>query len=196
MIPLVLTYPCVGQNSADQHQALEITEVSFTIIGTSNVRDWEIESEEMSGTVIFGPAFYEDEEDSEQWFEEISLQIPNDSLDSGIGAMNSTMHDHLETEDHPEIKYRLESVEEVSGSVSSGNLRFLISGVGTAAGNEHRFTHKVRVNRREAGSYRVSGTMEFNITDFDIEPPTFMRGALVTEDEITVEYRLMLEEQE
>ncbi len=195
VISLVHVQPGLGLNTADKKQSFEITEVSFTIIGTSNVRDWEIESDEMTGTVVFGPAFFGGGDDPDQWFEEISLRIANESLDSGISAMNSAMHDNLETDEHPELRYRLGRVDRVTGSVDSGNLTFRVYGVATAAGNDHRFMHDVDVTLQDDGTYHVSGSMDLRFTQFNIEPPTFMRGALTTDNEMQVEYSFTLVEQ-
>ena len=80
------------------------TDLTFVISGTSNVRDWDINADVLNGVIQPGPLFatlagsegFENMPDGEgAWFEEVTLSIPADHLDSGIAVMNQTMHKHL-----------------------------------------------------------------------------------------------------
>ena len=196
LVTILPAHSALGLNEVDQGPSFDITEVSFVMSGTSNVRDWEIGSDKMTGSVILGPAFFNGEEGMDQWFEEILLYVPNKSLDSGISAMNSAMHDNLKTDEHPQLTYRLAGVEEVTKAEDGESLTFRVNGVANAAGNDHQFVHDVVVSREGDGTYGVSGELDFKMTDFEIDPPTFTRGALKTQDRFSITYRLKLVPQE
>ncbi len=195
IIPLfILPDTAQGLNETENNELLSIREVTFSISGTSNVRDWEVSTETMTGTIRIGPGFGKfdaEQNNTEQWFEEITLSIPNETLDSGISVMNSTMHDHLMSEEYPEIGYRLLDIESVQSGNYPAERKLILNGIVTAAGTDHNITHDVAL-RQEGNEFIVSGELDLKITDFDIKPPTFMRGALKTADEMTVSYRLIL----
>ncbi len=194
----------LGQDRQDRPEALLIKEASFIITGTSNVRDWKIEADTMAGTVKPGPAFYRavipgaDEQtgSAERWFENVELHIPNQALDSGISLMNNVMHQYLDSEEYPEIRYRLKETVNTSSYNDGNSLIIAAMGVLSAAGSDHEMSHEVHFSREDSGSYEISGELQLHFTDFDIEPPSYMRGALTTDDAITVNYRVTLSGQQ
>jgi hypothetical protein len=200
VLTLALACPGAGQDGAGTVRFLLDGEQSLTITGSSNVRDWEAVSETVRGTVIAGPAMLawlagpDEEGDSSysEWFERVSLSVAVNSLESGISALNNTMYETLLHEDHPRIMYRLTEVNDVRQGTDSNEIMLSVSGVARAAGSDHPVEHELSITRLSADSFTVSGEIEMLITHFQIDPPTFMRGALVTEDEVTVAYRLQL----
>ncbi|MDI6401305.1 YceI family protein [Balneolaceae bacterium ANBcel3] len=197
IIAFALLFPLHANSLALEEDTItfSIQEVSFMISGTSNVRDWEIETDAMKGTITGGPAFSDPEaymEHPEAWFNQVELTISNKTLDSGISAMNSTMHQTLNSEEHPQLTYVLDEVEYVWGDAEPMELTFLVHGTATAAGNEHRFSEEIIIKKLGENRYEVSSEMKLNMTDFDIEPPTFMRGALQTGDAMNIAFRIVL----
>lgn len=181
------------------HPALSVfEEVSFVISGTSNVRDWEIHSDTMSGIIVPGHTFSHaagTEPDlsgtnpKSAWFDEVSLSIPAKTLDSGIGLMNQTMHTHLKSEEYPTISYRLVDVEEVTHSDEPGQITVMVIGIASAAGGENEVRHEVTLDFSDPDKLLISGEIPMLMTDFGIEPPTFMRGALKTDDAMMITFR-------
>ncbi len=183
----------LDQTSSEPPPTLQFSNVEFRITGTSNVRDWDIVSDTMGGIIRFGSAFTHPEENSGNpgaWIEEVFLYIPNHSLDSGNPIMNQTMNNSLESESYPNLEYRMSDVEDMSAGSSSDELSFIVNGVLGAAGAEYELTHEVFVHQISEKTFRIFGDFEMNMTDLDIEPPTFMRGALKTTDAVEVNYNL------
>ncbi len=200
-IGLNIAFIChsVGQSSTTATSYRFIEEVSFTISGTSNVRDWNATTDKMQGRVVAGPEFIAWSSDSSLpetgsdagsgWFREVVFSIVSKDLDSGINAMNNTMYDNLKAEQHRRIRYQLTDVKEARNIEGSNDLVLLVNGIARAAGVDHPVEHEVTVSRINANLLTISGELQMNISDFNIDPPTFMRGALVTEDKINVSYR-------
>lgn len=181
--------------NSDQTESLRIASVEFKISGTSNVRDWDIETDEIHGVIIPGSGFFaSDTVDTSQWFEQVALSIVNQTLDSGISAMTGAMHGYLKTEEHPEIHYTLEEILSVENAESPGAVKMRVRAVAQAAGNDHTIEHDVLVSPKGEGSYEVSGVLNLQFTDFEIDPPTFMRGALRTGNDMKVAYKLIVSE--
>ena len=198
LVPVFFLYSAAhstGQNTAENANEWHFSDVTFTITGTSNVRDWEIATDELTGMLRTGPAFAgfaESSDNPDQWFEEVSLSIPKESLDSGNSMMNQTMLTTFKSDEHPYLKYRVISVEEVKPGSNSDERIFLVDGSASAAGAEHGFKHEVSVQKKSSGSYLVYGTFDIKMTDLNMEPPTFMRGALKTADDTTVAYKFTI----
>ncbi len=195
LIMLTLSPVFAGDNGANEGQEFQIRDADFSISGTSNVRDWEIKSETLTGVIRTGNAFLQTGEDGhapENWFEEVSLTIPANSLDSGINTMNNTMHETLDSDENPEITYYLESVESVRNGDGEQEYVLRIHGRAQAAGSYHQMTHEVIVVRENPQVFQVTGEFEVRFSDFEMEPPSFMRGALKTGDEIEVRFRFTM----
>lgn len=176
-------------NDENSNPVPRFTDVTFVISGTSNVRDWDINSEVLNGVIQPGSLFaslaasdpVESVLEGEgAWFEEVALSIPTDHLDSGIAVMNQTMHKHLRSEEYPELSYRLMDVESVSRDAETGKILVKAKGLASAAGEEHELVHEVWIDYSTPPLIRVSGELDVTFSDFKIEPPTFMRGALTT----------------
>ena len=181
----------LDRNNSESPSSLHFSDVEFRISGTSNVRDWDIVSDSMGGVVRFGPAFTHPDESSDnsgQWLEEVYLYIPNHSLDSGNSIMNQTMNKSLESETYANLEYRMIDVEDMPAGNSSREKSFIVNGVVSAAGSEYELRHKVYVRQLSEETFRIFGDFDMNMTDLDIEPPTFMRGALTTADAVRVDY--------
>lgn len=178
-------------NSSNSPSSLHFSDVEFRISGTSNVRDWKVVSDSMGGTIRFGPAFTDPDENSANpgnWIEEVYLYIPNHSLDSGNAVMNQTMNNSLKSETYDKLEYRMVNIEDMSASNSYDERSFVVNGVVSAAGSEHELKHEVLVLLVSEDTFRISGSFDLNMTDLDIAPPTFMRGALTTTDAVKVDY--------
>ncbi len=199
---LTLTYTAPAQNS-ESPVFYEIgDDFSLSISGSSNVRDWDADAERVRENIAFGPSLVEwlrgeavnidemDPADFEQmkWLDTVRLSVRAESMDSGISALNSTMYEHLDTENHPTIIYSISEVMDMEPGEEPDQLILYVVGTTRAAGEDNSVEHQVLLTRAEGGSVMVSGDVEMKITDFNIEPPTFMRGALVTDDVFTVHF--------
>lgn len=172
-------------------------DLTFVISGTSNVRDWDINADVLNGIIQPGALFanlagsegFENMPDGEgAWFKEVTLSIPADHLDSGIAVMNQTMHKHLRSEEYPELGYRLVDVESISRDLETGKILVKAKGRASAAGEEHELVHEVWIDLSTPPLIRVSGELDVTFSDFRIEPPTFMRGALTTGNAMKISF--------
>ncbi len=182
-------------NSSNSTSSLHFSNVEFRISGTSNVRDWDIVSDTLGGIISFGPAFtnpHDNYDNPSGWLEQVLLYIPNHSLESGNTIMNQTMNKSLKSETHDILEYKMSHVEEILAVNDTTMRSFLVNGVVGAAGALNELTHKVHVRQLSEESFQIFGDFSMKMTDLDIEPPTFMRGALTTAVAITVDYKFTI----
>lgn len=161
---------------------------SVEVEGTSSLHDWEAVSEELRGEVVVPAGFFDG---SNATVSSGSVQIPAATLASGKSRMDRLMHEALKVEEHPLITFQLETAQLVSASAANG-FPVLACGELTIAGVSRPVQLQLRVEERTSSKLTVTGQTQLRMTDYGIDPPTAMLGALKTGDEITVAFRWQL----
>ena len=207
-VGLLCGLPCnlAGQSDIHSSSYQLADDYTFVISGTSNVRDWEVVTNKICATVVFGSEIadwvngatklIETAEtkafSGAQWMDEVHFSLPAISLDSGISVMNETMYKHLLADRHPLISYKLSEVRSIQEGDHAGTLALTLLGISRAAGEDHDVEHTVQLTRTDGEFITVSGQIDMKMSDFNINPPEFMRGALVTSDEIQIAFNFTL----
>ena len=108
--------------------------------------------------------------------------IPTTSLTSPKDGIDKNMHKALKAAEHPEIRFRLRSLDATAGT-ATGQL--------TIAGVEKDVTLNVQVKRQDA-ALAVTGTTTLMMTDYGVTPPKAMLGMLKTNPKVTITFELLL----
>ena len=152
-----------------------------TINGGSNLHDWEETAEKVvgSGLVTWN---------SNGTFDLNSLKIVAavNSIKSSEGAtMNGKTYKALKSESHPAITFTLTSPLR---SVQNGNT---VSAAGdlNIAGKSNPVTLRVKVAASPNGNITVEGAEPLKMTDFGIDPPTALFGALKVSNDVTIHFQ-------
>lgn len=131
----------------------------------------------------------------------VRLKIPVKSFDCQHSRMNRDMYEALKSDVHEYILFRFEDADPLdnNGSVpealfDDGYQPFRIHGVLTVAGVDRNVTLLVRGRTEEDGRYRIKGHKEISMHDFDVEPPTALRGLIRAHDDLTVFFDLHVTE--
>lgn len=120
------------------------------------------------------------------------LSVPVTSLECGKSRMNRDLQKAMKADEHPEIQYRLIDAS-ASGEDSAGkNTAVVAKGLLTIAGVEREVSLLALATELSQGSYRVSGKLPLEMTDFDITPPRPLHGLIRVRDEIVVHFDLLL----
>ena len=109
--------------------------------------------------------------------------IPTTSLTSPKDGIDKNMHKALKATEHPDIRFRLRSLDTAAGT-AAGQL--------TIAGVEKEVTLAVQV-KRQAAALAVTGTTTLLMTDYGVTPPKAMLGMLKTNPKVTITFELLLE---
>lgn len=161
--------------------------VEFSVAGTSTLHDWEMVSK--SGV---GKADIETDGEVVTAVNAVSIQLPASSLKSGTSGMDKNAYKALKVEDHPYIRFSLEDLKPTK--TVNGVSYFKATGDLMIAGTKKRVTLDAtgKVNGDEVS---FEGRTAFNLTDFQIEPPTAMFGTIETGDKVTVAFTVTLKNQ-
>jgi hypothetical protein len=151
---------------------------SMSILGTSNLHDWESDVCKLKGkaNIVLNDQYVEK-------IENLSFTIPVESIESGNGIMDGKTYTALKSKEHPNIEYKLTTFETVNGKVVKAK------GLLTVAGVTQKMDFPVHcvVNSNHVN---IKGEIVFKMTDFNVSPPTALLGTLKTGDEVTISFSI------
>ncbi len=166
-----------------QAQVMHVSDAStMRILGTSNLHDWATEVTELEGT-----AHFETQDDGTFEILSAELTIPVLSIHSEKGKkMDKLTYDALNTEQYSTISFSLTSADvETAGGTKTATL----TGNLTVSGSAQIVTFEAI----SQDNVTWTGTVPIAMTDFGIDPPTALLGALKTGDDIQIEFNLVFE---
>lgn len=153
---------------------------AITIAGTSTMHDWTMTSKE----VTYQADFELNADGTPTKLNTVSVTLPAESLKSGKGAMDNNAYKSLKTDKHKQITFQLTSSKLNGKTITcSGNLTI----AGTTKPVDIDVTYEVK-----NGSLVCKGSRKIKMTDYNVEPPSFMFGSVKTGDEITVTFDVTL----
>lgn len=184
-IILALLFLGVGNLSAQNIYKLGGgKEIEVQVSGTSNVHDWTMTSTVADSQGTFKINGKEEITD----LSSLAFSIPAKSLKSGKSLMDSRTYKSLKADEFPTISYQLKAVE--IAMVQSNKFRIHTKGSVTIAGKTQPITMVVNSVVNTDKSITCSGTTLLKLTDFGIDPPSFMLGAMKVGNELTVKFDL------
>ena len=183
MINLLIALPAMTQDNLELNIAPN-TDLSFN--GTSNVHDWSCKITEIQGKGAFAEALLNSGNSPDNPIKDVKLTIPVKSIKSGKGKMDDVMYDALKAEEHPYIEYELISSEVLSQKgdeftvQTSGNL--------TVAGVTRQISLQVEGKKINERAVKFIGAKNLKMTQFNIEPPRALFGAIRSGDQVDVQF--------
>lgn len=171
----VFTVYAGGKYSLVQDQS------KLTVQGTSSVHDWEMAAEGISCDL---QATYND--GKLITIDEVRFVCLAEKILSDNSIMDNKTHDALQADDHPKITFEMKSIESLNQTGS--NFSGVIVGNLTIAGYTKRVQVKFNGTAHNNLSLQVKGVVSLKMSDFKIDPPTAMLGALKTGDEVSLHY--------
>ncbi len=157
----------------------------FKIDGEANVRDWDADITNATGTLeLTGVNNFSISDLTADSFSSLTITIPVSGIDSDSRRLTNNLHDYLKKDDHPEITFRLTEISSVNQN--SGKADITAKGTVNAAGVDKEITMNVEAAVNSNGSITFSGAQDLLMTDFNIDPPTAVMGTIRARDEITI----------
>jgi len=164
--------------SAQKYVVSPTSEVS--VVGTSSLHDWESKVEDVKGSATFTI-----EDGVVTAIPEMDITIKAESIESGKSKMNSLTYEALKTDNFPNILFTLSEVKEITGNkvIVSGDL--MIAGV-------KRKVSVQGIMDSEGKMITITGAKKIDMTEFDIEPPTAMFGAITVGKDVNILFTLKM----
>jgi polyisoprenoid-binding protein YceI len=154
---------------------------NVTVSGTSTLHEWTMSSKEAKCQATFEI----NTDGTPTKLNSLSLTIRAESLKSDHLAMDKNAHSSLNTEEHKSITFDLISATMAQTKIQCiGNL--------TIAGVTKEITLDAEYKVRPNYGLLCVGSKKINMSDFEVDPPTFMFGTVKTGDEITIKFSISL----
>ncbi len=155
----------------------------LTVKGTSSMHDWEstVEKLEVKGSFVLQNNSLADVRD-------VVVQIPVKAIKSTKGKiMDNKTWEAFNSEKHPTIRFVLTN-KKIDPTKSTLTAIGTLTMAGTTKPVELQVTYKVL----PGGNLLISGAHTLRMTDFNMDPPTAMMGAIKVGDEVVVGFEMTL----
>lgn len=178
---IFLVLPFAFSVSSAQVKYHTMDYVNLLVSGTSMLHDWDMKSAKGNCSCVF--SFNNKGEMT--GLSSLKFTTPAESLKSGHTGMDMNAYKALNSATYPIISYTL-----VSAIVNKDSI--LCNGNLTIAGvtNVETFNANFRINKDK--SITISGALKLALSDFKIEPPSFMMGTIKTGNDINFKFDLTL----
>lgn len=160
-----------------------LSESKLIVFGTSNLHDWDIKAEAMSGRMI--PVV---EQGILKEIKTLSFVVVAEKLKSDHSGMDKNTFKALKTDKYKTITYNLVKVLKISNT-ADGNYIAETQGDLTISGVTKRI-HQSFVIRMNADKILLSGKQKIDMRQYGVEPPTAVFGTIRTGAEVTVDFKV------
>lgn len=172
-------------NSAQAQTTYQTTgPAKIQILGTSNIHDWEMNTDKGNSTAVF----VTDAHGALSGLTALTFTLPVESLKSEHSGLNKNAYKAMRSDKFAQLTFTVLSASiKPAGSAyqvySKG--RLTISGVS----RDVDVTGTCTVNADK--SIAVNGSYKLKMTSYNVTPPSIMLGAIKTGDDITVKFNLL-----
>lgn len=158
-------------------------------VGRSNINTFSFRSENISGKGCINTDAVRIDSVNKHISNAVDgfFRVDVKTFDSGNSRMNQDMYDALKAEQHSYIQFKLESIETEHYNGQTG-AQLSAWGFLQVAGVENLISLTVTVMQQDEHLYRLQGSKQIHMTDYDIEPPQALLGLVQTRDKLTVEF--------
>lgn len=161
--------------------------LGFTISGTSTIHDWEMTAN--TGTCTLDIQAGTATEIS--GINSVTFTMPAKSLKSGKSAMDKNAYTALKADSYPNITAKLKTAQ--ISAEANGVYTVKSTVVLTMAGVTKEIPMQVKA-KRKGNTLELTGEKKISMSDFKIEPPVFMMGAVKTGNDVTIKFNMTLTE--
>ena len=158
--------------------------------GTSTMHDYSAKASVINGSIIVDSTAYQ-EKDWSKFLQKVDISVPVKGLLSGDEKLDDNMHDALKAEDHENITYRMTNAVVAHAGGDTATLK--IVGTLSVGGKEKETEMVVTLMKSQDGTLRIKGSTDLLMTDFDIDPPTFL-FVLTTDNKVKISFVLIMQE--
>ncbi len=163
-----------------QNNYKQATDSYITVAGTSTLHDWTMTTHEPQVQVAFEVA-----NGALTQVKSLNVSIECKSLKSAHAAMDKNAYSSLKADKFKSIAFKMTSATVQDKNIQcTGSLT--ISGVTKTI--QFTSTYEIKAD----GTVHVTGSVPVKMSDYQVEPPTFMFGSVKTGNDTTITFNLQL----
>jgi polyisoprenoid-binding protein YceI len=161
-------------------------ENQLKVSGKSNVHDWAMTANNPTCEAEFSNPTGTD--NIPKNLTSLSFSVNSKSLKSEHSSMDNRTYKVIKADDYPKITFKMSSA--VISPVAKGKFSIKTIGVLNIAGVAKTINMQVNGIVNADQSITCSGTQKLKLTDYSIQPPSFMLGAMKVGDELSIAFNL------
>ena len=165
-------------------QDYRITKATMTIAGTSTMHDWKSNVQTVNGKATVVEA-----NGKLQSISNVNVEVDVYSIKSTKGSMmDNNTYNTLKAKKYPKITFATTKVN----SVRQQGSEYIVSVTGnlTLAGQTRPLDLQVTGKLNGNGAIEFRGSKTIKMSNWGIDPPSFMLGSLKVGDDITIEFNV------
>jgi len=176
----------IAQNAMAQstYKLFADKDASIKVLGSSNVHDWTMASQSMESQ----GEFKLDNEGQLRSLSSFSFSLEAKSLKSEHSSMDDRTYKTMKADQFPKVTYKLSSA--VITPVQKNKYSIKTTGELTIAGVSQTITMVVTAVINPDNTITCSGSEALKLTDYKIDPPSFMLGAMKVKNDFTIQFNL------
>lgn len=184
LISILATYN-IGYTQSS-YKIQETKDVAMKLMGTSSLHAWEMDAYTTTGEAQF--LFESANTKDLTSIKSLSFALEVMDLKSESTGMNNNAYEALKSNEFDQITYLLTSTQ-----LESDKTGYMLNTRGqlTIAGITKDINMQVHAVVNQDGTITCKGSYQLNMSDYEIEPPSFMWGAMKTGDEITLDFAVV-----
>lgn len=159
-------------------------DVDIKVLGSSNVHDWT-----MASPKIESQGEFKVEGDVLRALSSFTLSLEAKSLKSEHELMDSRTYKAMKADQFSKITYKLNTA--TITQLQKGKYAIKTTGDLTIAGASQNITMMVTAVVNADNTITCTGSENLKLTDYKIDPPSFMLGAMKVKNDITIQFNLV-----
>lgn len=157
--------------------------VSMKLLGTSTLHDWEMDATRATGEAQF--VFSTGNESELTEIKSLTFSLVVKDLKSDNKGLDKNAYKALKTDTYKNIKYKLSSAK---FSPEKGGYLLKTQGKLTVAGVTKDIVMDIHLVVNKNNTVSCKGSYQLKMTDYNVEPPSFMLGAMTTGNATTLNF--------
>lgn len=171
-------------NHMAQDVKLDNAKSKLTVFGTSNIHEWDIKAEKMSGNANF-----EIQEEKLVGIAKLTFVVQAESLKSGKSGMDKNTYKALKTDSHKNITFTMAKVNKITPA-GHDSYRVDTQGTLSIAGTAKQVNLSMVVKMLPNNGFVLTGKSTIDMTNYKVDPPTAVMGTIKTGKDVTVEFEV------
>lgn len=157
-----------------------VSEAELTVSGTSTLHNWTMTTQSAQGEAMIRL-----ENRDLECIQQLVVTVRSETLKSGKSGMDNNAYKALKTKKNPEISFKLKQIKSIEKQADY--LQVQATGILEVAGSAQPIT-LIAQAFPTTEAIRFTGEKTLSMTDFEVEPPSFMMGTIKTGNEITLHF--------
>jgi len=159
-------------------------DVNIKVLGSSNVHDWT-----MTATGIESQGQFKFSGGQLEGLSSFNLVVEAKNLKSESSSMDGRCYKTIKADKYPRIIFKLGSA--VVTTVQKNKYTIKASGELTISGSTQPVVLIVTAVVNSDNTITCTGSQKLKLTDFKIDPPTFLLGAMKVHNDLTIQFNLI-----